>query len=101
LLAVGHLQNVRGRTRDGHELMLRGPLHNADGLCEECGEPFPCPTGMAIFEAIKREVEAPGKIHLALTRDELTTIVAVLRANGLHGFADRLEAVVRPPNPVD
>lgn len=38
--------------------MLRGPLHNrgADGLCEECREPFPCPTGLAIFEAV---VKAP------------------------------------------
>jgi hypothetical protein len=35
--------------------MLRGPLHNAgaNGRCAECGEPFPCPTGLAIFEAVK------------------------------------------------
>jgi len=38
--------------------MLRGPLphRDADGLCEICGEPFPCPTGVAIFEALKREL---------------------------------------------
>ena len=34
--------------------MLRGPLHNAgaDGNCTECGEPFPCPDGVAIFESV-------------------------------------------------
>jgi hypothetical protein len=39
--------------------MLRGPLHNVgvDGLCEACGEPFPCPTGLAIYDAVKRELE--------------------------------------------
>src|SRR5437879_8260156 len=39
--------------------MLRGPLHDrgADGRCTECGERFPCPTGLAIFEAVKRELE--------------------------------------------
>ncbi len=41
--------------------MLRGPLHNrgAGGRCTECGEPFPCPTGIAIYEAVKRELEHP------------------------------------------
>jgi len=24
---------------------------NADGLCEACGKPFPCPTGIAIHKA--------------------------------------------------
>ncbi len=34
--------------------MLRGPLHNAgaDGNCTECGEPFPCPDSVAIFESV-------------------------------------------------
>jgi hypothetical protein len=38
--------------------MLRGPLHDRgpDGRCIECCEPFPCPTGLAIFEAVKREL---------------------------------------------
>jgi len=42
--------------------MIRGELHDcgADGRCTECGEPFPCPTGLAIFEAVKREVERPA-----------------------------------------
>jgi hypothetical protein len=42
--------------------MLRGPLHNrgADGLCEACGEPFPCQTAIAIYEAVKRELEHPA-----------------------------------------
>jgi hypothetical protein len=41
--------------------MLHGPLHDrgADGRCVECREPFPCPTGLAIFEAVKRELEHP------------------------------------------
>ncbi len=41
--------------------MFRGPLHNAgaDGRCTECGEPFPCPTGLATYEAVKRELEHP------------------------------------------
>jgi hypothetical protein len=39
--------------------MFTGPLHNrgVDDRCEACGEPFPCPTGIAIFEAVKRELE--------------------------------------------
>ena len=35
--------------------MLRGSLHNrsdTDGLCTECGEPFPCPTGLAIYNSV-------------------------------------------------
>ncbi len=41
--------------------MLRGVLHNrgADGRCTECGEPFPCPIRVAIYEAVKRELEHP------------------------------------------
>jgi len=41
--------------------MLRGELHNCGsaGCCEACGEIFPCPTGLAIFEAVKRELEHP------------------------------------------
>ena len=40
-------------------MMFRGPLHDrgADGRCIECGQSFPCPTGIAIFEAVKRELE--------------------------------------------
>src|SRR5713226_3907241 len=42
-------------------LMLRGELHNrgSAGRCEACGEIFPCPTGLAIYEAVKRELEHP------------------------------------------
>jgi hypothetical protein len=77
--------------------MLTNPLHNAgpDGLCTECGEPFPCPTGQASLDAVKREVEAPADVRLVLTRDELATIVATLRGQGLHGLADHLEAMAR------
>jgi hypothetical protein len=34
--------------------MLRGPLHTTgpDGRCLECGEPFPWPTGLAIYGAV-------------------------------------------------
>jgi hypothetical protein len=34
--------------------VLHSPLHNAgaDGLCEACGEPFPCPTSIAVFAAV-------------------------------------------------
>jgi hypothetical protein len=41
--------------------MLRGELHNrgSAGRCEACGEIFPCPTGLAIYEAVKREIENP------------------------------------------
>jgi hypothetical protein len=40
--------------------MLSGPLHDRDpdGRCRECGEPFPCPTGLAIYEAVKCELES-------------------------------------------
>jgi len=45
--------------------MLRGPLHNrgADGLCEACGEPFPCPDGLAIYEAVKRELNVAHRVE--------------------------------------
>jgi hypothetical protein len=38
------------------EQLLRGPLHDhgPNGLCRECHEPFPCPTGLAIYEAVVR-----------------------------------------------
>jgi hypothetical protein len=41
--------------------MLRGELHNrgSAGRCEACGEIFPCTTGVAIYEAVKRELEHP------------------------------------------
>jgi hypothetical protein len=41
--------------------MLRGELHNrgSAGRCEVCGEIFPCPTGLVIYEAVKRELEHP------------------------------------------
>jgi hypothetical protein len=41
--------------------MLRGELHNCGsaGRCEACGEIFPCPTGLAIYEAVKCELELP------------------------------------------
>ena len=34
--------------------MFRGPLHDRgnNGRCTECGEPFPCPTGLAIYDAV-------------------------------------------------
>ncbi len=42
--------------------MLNGLLHNRgeDGNCEACGEPFPCSTGLAIYEAVKRNLEHPA-----------------------------------------
>jgi hypothetical protein len=44
--------------------MIRGPLHNrgADGFCDACGERFPCPTGIAIYEAVKRELERSASL---------------------------------------
>lgn len=41
--------------------MLRIALHNrgADGLCTACGQPFPCPDGITIYKAVKRELEHP------------------------------------------
>jgi hypothetical protein len=43
-------------------MTLRGPLHDrgANGRCEACGEPFPCPTGLAIYDMVKRELEHPS-----------------------------------------
>jgi hypothetical protein len=34
--------------------MLRGPLHHkgANGRCEECLEPFPCPTGITRLRCV-------------------------------------------------
>ena len=50
---------------------LRGPLHNAgaDGRCEQCGEPFPCPTGLAVYDSVKRALEHPA---LHIPRDATT-----------------------------
>jgi hypothetical protein len=54
----GGAQGRARRSRDvpgyARALMLRGPFHNAgpDGLCEECHEPFLCPTGLAIYDSI-------------------------------------------------
>jgi hypothetical protein len=47
--------------------MLRGELHNrgSAGCCEACGEIFPCPAGLAIYEAVKRELEHPTPPHAA------------------------------------
>jgi hypothetical protein len=41
--------------------MLRRELHNrgSAGRCAVCGEIFPCPTSLAIYEAVKRELEHP------------------------------------------
>ena len=41
--------------------MLRGELHKrgSAGRCEACGEIFPCLTGLAIYEAVKREDPTP------------------------------------------
>ena len=41
------------------------------------------------------------QIHLVLNPDELATIVIALRAIELHGFADRLDAVLRQTAPPD
>lgn len=44
----------------------------ADGRCIGCGHPFPCPTGVAIYEAVKYELEHPRPAveppRMALTR---------------------------------
>ncbi len=42
-------------------LKFHGALHQSHGhgTCQECGQPFPCPTGLAIYEAVKREHEHP------------------------------------------
>src|ERR1051326_7881992 len=49
-------------------MMLREPLHNAgaDGRCQECGEPFPCPTGIAIYETVRRALATYEAVKLAL-----------------------------------
>ena len=100
-VAIGYLQKCVDELGEGRALMLRDPLHNAgaDGLCTECGELFPCPSSVAIFEAVKPKAEEPHQVYLALTLDELAMIVAALRARGLHSFGDRLEAVSHLPNP--
>lgn len=41
----------------------------------------------------------PGQIHLVLNPDELATIVMALRAIELHGFAQRLDTVLRQVAP--
>src|SRR6266545_4094838 len=52
--------------------MIRGPLHNrgADSSCTECGEPFPCPTGIAIFESVVG-LETPDALLRAANRSEI------------------------------
>ena len=79
--------------------MIRGPLHNrgTDALCGACGEPFPCPTGIAIYEAVKRELEHPtstetrrqsGTILLFQDDPELIDMLAfALKRAGLESIA--------------
>ena len=65
--------------------MLRGPLHNrgTDGQCEACGEPFPCPDGLAIYAAVKRELEATLNVsHRVEPDDEPEPVRASERAEG-------------------
>ena len=73
--------------------MLRGPLHNraADGLCKACGEPFPCPDGFAIYEAVKRELEHPTRLASPVVADIVTPVVrpAPVRWEDLEDRADR------------
>src|SRR5438132_1647268 len=54
---------IRSNWRARSSRMLRGELHNrgSAGRCEACGEMFPCPTGLAIYEAVKRELEHPTR----------------------------------------
>jgi hypothetical protein len=42
--------------------MFSGPLHNAgpDGLCEECGERFPCTAADAIYDQVVRRNLTPN-----------------------------------------
>jgi hypothetical protein len=80
--------------------MLRGPLHNrgADGLCQACGEPFPCPEGIVIFESVVHGTNVkPETVYLALTRGELATILQLLEGAVIedHGLADRLRQVLQ------
>jgi hypothetical protein len=41
--------------------VARGLLHNrgADGLCQACGEPFPCPDASAMLESVNSELDQP------------------------------------------
>ena len=47
--------------------MLRGEVHNRGfaGRCEAYGEIFPCPTGLAIYESVKHELEQPAAPQIA------------------------------------
>jgi hypothetical protein len=73
--------------------MLRGPLHDrgADGRCTECGEPFPCPTGLAIFDAVTRELEQPAPPPAAIIPPPSppTWSPPEVRWEDLEGRADR------------
>jgi hypothetical protein len=102
-VAIGYLQKCVDELGEGRALMLRDPLHNAgaDGLCEECGEPFPCPPGLAYIVGVVDADVVPEEIHLALTRDEFTTMLEALRAQGLPDFADRLEGASLEPEEVE
>jgi hypothetical protein len=73
--------------------MLRGELHNrgSAGRCEACGEIFPCPTGLAIYEAVKHELEHPSPPATA-TSPVTTPVIAQpprVRWEDLPGHDDR------------
>jgi hypothetical protein len=77
--------------------VLRGPLHSAvaDGHCTECGETFPCPTGLAIFASVVKPNVVSPQVHLVLHSGELASIVMALRAAGQVELAERLAAIQR------
>ena len=88
---------------------IRG-LCGADGLCDACGEPFPCPTGLAIYEAVKRELEHPTPPHgvfsagerpvdSASCLDSLTPFSGQPRTGGLSRPAARVRLPERAPGP--
>jgi hypothetical protein len=75
--------------------MLRGELHNrgADGRCEACGEPFPCPTGIAVYDAVVTERK--------LKRDEAKESL-VRAANYLKWWRDgAIDARTKPPDDIN
>jgi hypothetical protein len=88
--------------------MLCGPLHtrDGDGFCEACGEPFPCPTGIAVYESVVGSVidsvighaeptVERDQILVPLSRTELARLANLTQQSDDAELNDRLQRILR------
>ena len=89
-LAYDHCDHVQEFAREG----LKDPEGAAFFVRRHYAQCLTCALANRPVAAETPNVR-PDRVHLMLKPDELATIVIALRAIGLHGFADRLDKVLR------